>query len=235
MGLTIHYSLHTVAPERADARRIIHRLRETALNLPFAEVDELVEFKDVQADFDMYSPDDPRRWLLIQAMHLLEHGTEYHVVRPSVVIAFRTWPGSGCEPTNFGLCRYPSEVEVDGQPVPTRCAGWRWQSFCKTQYASDPECGGIENFLRCHTTVVQLLDEAKRLGILAEVGDESGFWEDRDTKKLVRTIGQWNRHIAGFAGLFKDAFDGCIEAPITKYPNFEHLEADARLDEPGDA
>ncbi len=31
--------------------------------------------------------------------------------------------------------------------VPTKLAGWYWGSFCKTQYASDPECGGIPNFL----------------------------------------------------------------------------------------
>jgi hypothetical protein len=28
--------------------------------------------------------------------------------------------------------------------VPTKLAGWRWGSFCKTQYASDPTCGGIQ-------------------------------------------------------------------------------------------
>ena len=47
--------------------------------------------------------------------------------------------------------------------------GWSWLSFCKTHYASDPRCGGLPNFLRCHLGVVALLDEAKNLGILGTV------------------------------------------------------------------
>ena len=40
------------------------------------------------------------------------------------------------------------------------------------QYASNPDCGGVENFLRCHLAVVKLLDHAATLGILKEVSDE---------------------------------------------------------------
>src|SRR5690606_4233953 len=45
--------------------------------------------------------------------------------------------------------------------VKTRLGGWRWSSFTKTQYASDPACGGIPNFLRCHISVVTLLEDRK--------------------------------------------------------------------------
>jgi hypothetical protein len=234
MGLTIHYSLHTNTPTRSQARRLVEQLRKAALDLPFAEVDELVVFQHEQTNFETLSVDDPHRWLLVQTMHMLEHGEAYHMILPNYVIAFRTWPGDGCEPANFGLCRYPATTEIDGQPVSTHCDGWRWSSFCKTQYASDPECGGVENFLRCHITVIRLLDEAKRMNILADVGDEGEFWEKRDVHALAETLGRWNRHIAGVVGRFKDASDGQIVAPITDFANFEHLEADGRRDEMDD-
>jgi hypothetical protein len=79
------------------------------------------------------------------------------------MIAFETEPGDGCEEANFGLCQYPSEVS---QPQfgkrQTKLQGWSWHSFCKTHYASDPRCGGLPNFLRCHLGVVALLDEAQK-------------------------------------------------------------------------
>ena len=59
-------------------------------------------------------------------------------------------------------------------------AGWRWGSFCKTQYASNPACGGVENFLRCHLVVVRLLDFLRATGLVAvEAHDEGGYWEHR--------------------------------------------------------
>ena len=54
------------------------------------------------------------------------------------------------------------------------------------------------------------------------------YWENRDVKALVETVGQWNRHIAGIVGQYKDQIGGVISAPITEYPDFEHLEADGR-------
>jgi hypothetical protein len=46
-------------------------------------------------------------------------------------------------------------------------------------------------------------------------------------KAQVETVGQWNRQIAGIVGQYKDQIGGVISAPITDYPDFEHLEADA--------
>jgi hypothetical protein len=112
-------------------------------------------------------------------------------------------------PANFGLCRYPGSLQVTdehGNPkrIRTGLAGWRWSSFCKTQYASNPECGGGENFLRCHLSVVRLLDQAKTLSILADVSDEGDYWEKRDVKALVEEVGEWNTMLAAFAGRMKD-------------------------------
>ena len=110
--------------------------------------------------------------------------------------------------------------------MPTGLSGWSWQSFCKTQYASNPKDGGTENFLRCHLTLVRLLDHAWDIHLLERVQDESGFWVDRDAAALVKVVGEWNRHLAAFVGQFKDEHGGVFLAPIAEYPDFEHLEAE---------
>ena len=51
------------------------------------------------------------------------------------------------------------------------------------------------------------------------------FWEKRDVRALAEEVGQWNEMIAAFAGKLKDQFGGDLEAPITDYSDFEHLEA----------
>ena len=60
--------------------------------------------------------------------------------------------------------------------MPTKLTGWNWGSFCKTQYASDPNCGGIPNFLRCHISVITLLDRMAKLpGLKVTVDDEGKY------------------------------------------------------------
>jgi hypothetical protein len=156
-------------------------------------------------------------------------------VRPTNIIAFETEPGDGCEQANFGLCRFPSHVShPELGMVQTDLDGWSWHSFCKTHYASDPRCGGLPNFLRCHLGVVALLDEAQRLGILGEVSDEGDFWETRSLERLTKEIGDQSAMLAGFLGVLKDAMGQApggaetVEAPTAAYPNFEHLEAEGQ-------
>jgi hypothetical protein len=139
-------------------------------------------------------------------------------------------------------CRYPSYLDLEeeenyvrgnghGQKrrrIRTGLAGWRWSSFCKTQYASNPDCGGAQNFLRCHLAVIKVLDQARSLGILENVSDEGGFWEKRDIQALAQEVGQWNQMMAGFVGQMKDWFGDDFDAEITNFGNFEHLEAEGR-------
>jgi len=75
--------------------------------------------------------------------------------------------------------------------------------------------------------VVKMLDHAKSLGILSSVSDEGEYWERRSLEALAVQVGEWNGMIAKFAGQLKDQLgeDQEMVAPITKYPNFEHLEA----------
>lgn len=242
MGLTIHYGLTSQARSPRQVREQLAALRSRALDLPLAEVGELIERSGPEANFDRCQRDDPNRWLLIQCGRYVEvpaiHGGSYSFhVAPTHIVAFNTWPGEGCEPANFGLCRYPGQIEVplddprQRKVVRTGLAGWSWSSFCKTQYASNPEHGGVEHFLRCHLVVIRLLDHARELGLVADVSDEGGFWEKRDVEALGREVGNWNTMIAGWAGRLKDALGEGFVSEITKFPNFEHLEADGRKKE----
>ena len=244
MGLTIHYQLVTTGDE-AQARKLVQQLWQAALDLPFQHVGELVEFTGDQCDYRKRADDDPYRWLLIQARTDIplpvtpaerRRGVRRDVeVVPQQLIAFETEPGDGCEPANFGLCRFPSELShPEFGKVQTKLNGWSWRSFCKTHYASDPRCGGLPNFLRCHLGLVALLDEAKRLGFLGTVSDEGDFWETRSLERLTKEIGDQSAMLAGLLGALKDAMGqapggaGAVEAPIAAYPNFEHLEAEGQ-------
>lgn len=226
MGLTIHWKLQANTDNAQEARQLVEKLRRKALDLPFKEVGEIVEVSGDAADQNKIDKDDPNNWLLIQAQQHTER--DFIRVTPTKVIAFSTWPGKGAEEANFGLAVYPKTVEVSGKKVRTGLADWSWCSFCKTQYASNPECGGVENFLRRHLAVVKLLDYAKVIGILAEVRDESDYFEKRDIEALAKEVGVWNTAIAGFAGRLKDELGDSMISEITKFPNFEHLEAKGR-------
>ena len=238
MGLTIHYSLKARGSD-ARARKLIHALHQTAQDLPFKQLGPIVELSGDQCDFNQRSQEDPLRWLLIHAeesveivsrRRISERATyrSYYRVQPTQLIAFTAWPGDGCESADFGLGKYPAVVETPDGPLKTGLSGWRWGSFCKTQYASNPQCGGVPHFLQCHLTVIAMLDKAKELGCLERVSDEGEFWEKRDLPTLVREIGSWNEMIAAFGGKLKDLLGGGplgVQSAISQYPNFEQLEA----------
>ena len=136
--------------------------------------------------------------------------------------------------------------------VPTQLTGWYWRSFCKTQYASNPECGGVPNFLKCHISVITLLDRMAKLpGLKVTVDDEGKYGPSTysdDYKEayeagrkptytrhkgkyspvaLANEVGEWNSMIAGLSGALSDALAGSgvqLEAPIKDFANFEQLE-----------
>jgi hypothetical protein len=228
MGMTIHYSLQADTRSPQKARQFVEELRRKALDLPFKEVGEIVDLRGQEANHENVDKDHPQNWLLIKAVQYVLSDKHAYSVTPQRVIAFSTWPGEGCEEANFGLAVYPRLIEVAGRSIRTALGEWFWSSFCKTQYASNPECGGVEHFLRCHLSVVKLLDQAAKLGILKEVKDEGDYWQNRDVTALAKEVGDWNSMIAGWAGRLKDAFGDSVESEIAKYPNFEHLEAKSR-------
>ena len=236
MGLTLHYSLRLDTASLREARSAIANLHSRALDLPFESVTPIVERDGDECDFHLVNHASIQRWLLIQACQYVEMGGTSFSVPPNHLVAFSTTLGPGSEPANFGLCRYPATIDVRlpghrTRRLRTGLGGWRWTSFCKTQYASNPECGGIKNFLRCHVTLVTLLDRAKLLGLLDGVNDEGDYWENRDLAELARAVGHWNVQIAGLFGRLKDKFGEQVLAEIAKFPSFEYLEAVGRAGE----
>ena len=200
------------------------------MTLPFQSVGEIVEFQDGQCQHG--SSDDAHRWLKIQAARYLRDGNNYYHVDPLHIVAFTAVPGEGSEPANIGLARFPAFINIDRdgkkRRFRTALTGWSWSSFCKTQYASDKAFGGTANFVRCHMSIVALLDAIQKHAKV-EVDDESEYWDHRDAQKLAEVVGDWNEMIAAVAGQFKDADpERQIEAPITQFGDFEHLEAKGR-------
>jgi hypothetical protein len=136
-------------------------------------------------------------------------------------------PGKDCETLALGLGRFPLKVFANGRWRRTGLGGWRWQGFCKTQYAS---LHGWEYFRRCHFAVLDLLDEARRLGCRVTITDEGEYWPRRNEAKLRRNVEQMNCAIAAAAGAMKDhdkptGSEG-VQSPIFAHPQFEHLEAE---------
>ena len=255
MGLTIHYRLSL--PEKTllpEVRQKIGALRQCCLDLPFKEVGEMLEFNgSEECDFKRLPREHPHRWFLIQSdtfvhykygnggkpvrVESCENGTYSHDVLPQQIVGFSTWPGEGSEPANVGLSRFPKTTLVPNKlmkkqhRLPVGDGNWSWHSFCKTQYANSPECGGVQNFLRCHLSVVAMLDAAKKLGFAVTCNDEGHYWEKRDLKALVKEIGEWDAFIAAFGGALKDMAETqgmTIEAPITERKDFEKLEAEGQ-------
>ena len=225
MGLTIHYSLHARGGD-AQARRLIQALHQAALDLPFQQLGAITDLSGVQCDYQHRREDDPLRWLLIQCRGSVDIAPNCFVrVAPRRLLAFTACPGEGCESSNFGLCQYPATVDFQGRTRKTKLSGWRWSSLCKTQYAANPACGGLPHFLQCHLTVIALLDQARKLGCLAEVDDEGGFWEKRDLPALAEEVGSWNEMLAALGGQLKDVLGQEVQSEIARFPNFEHLEA----------
>jgi hypothetical protein len=136
MGLTIHYDLKADLTKPKDVHQLVEAMRQHALDLPFKEVGEVKAYKGPETGWD--NEDDPDRWLKIQAAGHVSVGQTHFTVPALNIIALSTLPGEGCEEANFGFCRYPAYFKTEKGRKATKLNGWRWHSFCKTQYASDP-------------------------------------------------------------------------------------------------
>lgn len=71
IGLNITYKLNLTASVD-QVREVITTLRNLALNLPFAQVDEFVELQGEACYFDMYDLDDPHMFLKLPGVKPIE-------------------------------------------------------------------------------------------------------------------------------------------------------------------
>lgn len=241
MGLNIHYSFKLNSGGAELAREKIMALRQSALDLPFAEVGELVEFQVEAGELDLgegaarlfRDRSDPQYWIRANANRGIFHDRYHFNIPARQAIYFQVWPGEGCETAFFGLAMYPETIvrQVGDrlEEIDTNINGWCWFDLCKTQYASNPHYGGLEHFLKCHLLIIKMLDEARQLGIVENVADDGTYWGQRDTEALINALEEHNALVAAIVGQLGDALDrvgqGQAQAPIASYPNFEYLEA----------
>lgn len=124
---------------------------------------------------------------------------------------------------------YPKEIK-------TNLSRYRWGSFCKTEYTSLPDCGGIENFIRCHLNIIKFLDKVKLIPKLDVFVDDEGEYGDfsrnnieyngtYSLQTLLKNKDVSAQSIAALVGQIKDTVGSeNLFAPILKDPNFEQLE-----------
>jgi len=89
MGLTIHYKLKAKGTE-AEARKIVEQLHSAAQDLPFKELQAIVDLKGEACKFDNYDRESPLRWLLIQADQTLKLDEHTYLGVPPTRIS-RIW------------------------------------------------------------------------------------------------------------------------------------------------
>lgn len=207
MGLTVHYRLAAPEVDAEQARQLVQRLRHRARQLPFQHVGAVSEWQGEAGKNRQTAGDHPDDWLYFEARRTVTIDGGHQRLAPDHAIAFATVPAEGSEPAFFGLALYPATIAANDLTArqPTGLSGWSWKSFCKTQFASNPACGGLENFLRGHLALVQLLDHAAQLGILQDVEDEGGYWQKRDVHALAAKAGDSSTMMAGWLARLQHA------------------------------
>ena len=240
MGLHLCYelALDPATPESTVIAQIA-ALREQALALPFEAVTDVVRL----TEGDLAEPNPLHGLAFMQLEDVVQHSavwareqlhcrqigiseddcyTREEEVPASVrtlAIGFAVAPGRGCEPAAFGLTsiRYGEDAQ----------SHWWWHQCCKTQYAS---VVSDEHLLRCHGSLVAILDAAERAGFEVVVRDETGYWESREPGQLFDAVARMNQVVALFAGRLTDAVREAgadsrqVRGSIFEHPDFERLE-----------
>jgi hypothetical protein len=101
MGLTIHYSLKSTTKSADKARKLVERMRQLAMDLPFESVGPILDLSDETTDFIRRQVETlPCPWNQLSIE-----------VYPTRVIAFHVGPE-----LNIGLAQFPSEIEWEYEP-----------------------------------------------------------------------------------------------------------------------
>jgi hypothetical protein len=240
MGLHLCYelALNAATPESTVIARIA-ALREQARALPFEVVTAVVrlteddlatrrplhglafnQLEDVVHHSAVWARDELHgRQLGHSEEDRYAHAVEVPRSDRTLAIGFAVAPGRRCEPAAFGLASLRG-AEGEG-------ARWWWHQCCKTQYAS---VVSDDHLLRCHGSLVAMLDAAERIGFETVVRDETGYWQSREPRQLFDAVGRMNHLVARFAGQFTDAVRDAgpdsrqVRGAIFEHPDFERLE-----------
>ena len=214
MGLHLNWELRLSGSiSRDDVIASLRDLHEHASSLGFDEMTPIIEGASGSDDDDL--TDYFWTWARVISRPEPELGSTL-IGDVATATGFAIYPGRRCEGAVFGFLH---RAEPDGSN-----AEWFWHHCCKTQYAS---VVSWDHLLRCHTSLVALLDFAIQRGIDVVVRDEGHYWETRDTATLIAAVDNMNRIVAAFAGRLSDAIvvSGLkAGAAIFDHPEFEHLE-----------
>ena len=228
MGITIHYQLSTQKEwSEENVREWLEVVADYARHLGCASVGPVVPA------YNFRLGNFPGLDNVTDKLHTVGRGNKKRFVPISPekgsVVAINV--GEGCQWFVLALCKYPGMWRCHhGRSMqrwhPTNISSeWQFSWFCKTQFAGEH---GAAHFLRCHKTVISLLDFCKKSGVVVDVKDEAHYWENRDEQELAATLRQSEGMLAAFAGLLKDTVETreqhTVESPIFDYANFEHLE-----------
>jgi hypothetical protein len=220
MGLAINYKLSAAENlSSAVVRELVSRARLYARKIGCAKTSDVTRVK----------PGAPNTSLFVRAGR--EEDCCFGFVPAKRGWGFETWPGRGCESAFFGLCQYPRRAPfvLRGKRgfTPTDYkGGWLFKGSCKTQYANEH---GWPHFLRCHKTIISILEFWQKLGVTVETNDEGGYWASRSEEQLKERLRQYDGLVAMMAGAFKDAVEGtspAVNSPIFARNDFERLEAE---------
>src|ERR1700730_6043644 len=194
MGLTVYYDWKTKS-DLPLARRMIAKFRAIALKLPFDKVSEIHEqdAPDGKSAFRPYDHSFRQGGLYLSRTR--QEGDEETVHVPPLHALFFFVHVQGAESAPIGLASHPPVVlhreDViernrdgsergrllgQGDPVefPTRRRGYySWHSFCKTQYAGNPNLGGEANFLKATLSLIEWLDQIQAVGLKVRIRDDS--------------------------------------------------------------
>src|SRR5262245_31779369 len=249
MGLSVSYDWKTRI-DLAAARRLIAKFHALARKLPFDDISEIFEQDPPDGKWTFRRYDHPFRRGDLYLSRKRKDGERDSVHVPALHALFFNVRVEGAETASIGLASHPPVVlhreDViernpdgsesgrllgQGDPVefPTRRRGYySWQSFCKTQYAGNPNLGGEANFLKAHLSLIELLDQIHTAGVKVRIRDDSKYAKHRDVDRLLRSVREWDAIVARFVGRISDALGdeaGPLIAPIKDRPDFEHLEA----------
>ena len=146
-----------VGAESAEARRVVERLRQRAIDLKWLPVGDVVHL----ADRGCNEADRlPGKFLLIAS------GEE--VLAPHEVFFFEATP-PGDESRPFGLAAYPGHMEGDSRVIPTHLNGWQWIGVIRS-----PDVQAVNEFV--HAAAELGLEVTASVGrkVLTATLDETG-------------------------------------------------------------
>jgi hypothetical protein len=227
MGLHLCYEL--AVPRDTSVAEVIERMQRLyreAVTLPFETVGPLVRVTAGETLGDARDADSSlEQWFRFCSRIGLDPRdpvTGARADRLPDAVGFGVKPGDYCEAATFGLAWVPPSNE-DGDRLHDEPYIWHWHTVCKTQYAS---VVSDEHLIRCHTSLVALLDRAPALGFDVTVRDETHYWETRDTGRLLAEVREMNRIVAHFAGALNDAIgeQAHVGGAIFEHREFEELE-----------